>query len=755
MADNSILVAGMVLNLRYRIEHVLNEGADMVTYLAHDSRKGLRVVVKEFSPLDWGKNMNLFEQGKREFMKMVGKIAMNSGKRGLAALTDWFMENGTAYVVEEFVDGTPLSRYVELKRGQGKLTMDQVMFFMEDVVKALRAVHRSGIFHGNISPDQIIIQENGEAKLIGFPYIGYALRKKVYRESGMDGGIYPVANPGYASLEQYQLLENTVYHDDVYSLGAVFYYCVTGVVPPDSIERKKGKILRKPTELNAVITEQEEEVILRSMELDRKYRYPDVDIFYQALFVEAKQTEEQRTLSEVEKNLADTQEREIFGDVNWMEEGSLEDITRNLGAGIEEEVRNVQRENAQREQMQQSRNRQVQAKEGVRTESSAQGRSANAGKTESSTKKKPDAVSETKREKPDKGKAKKKKSGAYTALLILLVCIVISGAVLLMVQLIGSSLFSSDKEDDKVAEETQEPSPGTEGTLREQYELQLRKVYKIYRDEVTDYAVLELEFENHSDKSVFLSDVYDIEMYENGTKLRETKQFQSEQFTLEEKETMVEPGETQKFYRVFYLLDKEIMRISVFTTTKDDSAIRTEKRMKLDDKYFTMESDDGEEPSEEPAGIGSAKLSFPTIEASTSRDDQTLSDGTVIRYQPENLIDGNPNTCWAEGMKGSGIGSYVKMSSPNEQKVKGLIIYNGNDASTQDFLSCGCATEIAIEFSDGTVLYKRLDGDLSDQPCTLDFGQEITTTSIKITLQQVYVPEGAYDYISISEITPY
>lgn len=746
MADNSILVAGTVLNLRYRIEHTLNEGTDMVTYLAHDNRKGGRVIVKEFSPLEWGQDRALFELGKRDFMKMAGKIAMNSGKRGLVALTDWFMENGTAYVVEEFVDGTPLSRYVELKRAEGTLTMEQVMFFMEDVVKALRAVHRSGGFHGNISPEQIILRENGEAKLIGFPYISYALRKKIAQRAGMAEEDFPVGNPGYASLEQHRLVENTVYSNDVYSLGAVFYYSVTGVVPPDSAERKAGAVLRTPSELHAVISRQEEEVILRSMELDRRYRYPDVDIFYHALFVEAAQTEEERMLSEVEKNLADTQEREIFGDVNWIEEGSLEDITRNLGAGIEEEVRNVQRENARRSRAA-GENARTAPKEGnARREMAAAGQQpAPAAKP---GKQKPSAG---KQGKNGQKKRKAKKSGAYTVLLILLACIVISGAVLLIVHLMGSSLFSTKREEQKT-QETSEETEKTQEMLREQYGLQLKKAYKIYRDEVADYAVLEIEFENHTEEAVLLSEVYEIEMYENGTRLREAQQFTSEQFTIEKEETKVEPGEVRKVYKAFYLLDKDIVRISVFTTTKDDSRIRTEKRIKLDKKYYTIEAEDG---TEQTGGADTSGLSFPTIEASTCRENQTLPDGTVISYQPENLLDGDPSTCWAEGIKGSGIGSYIRMSSPEQQTVKGLVVYNGNDASTQDFLSCGCVLELAIEFSDGTVLYKQLDADLSDQPCRLDFGQEITTNEIKLTIQKVYVPEGAYDYISISEITPY
>lgn len=733
MNSDSILKAGSMLNLRYRIEKLIEEQEDTVTYLAFDTKKEIKVIVKEFSPMDWGSERRLFEAGKRDFMKMAGKIAINSGKRGMISVTDWFLENGTAYAIEDYIKGSSLMNYVALKRNSGGLTMDNIRFFMDDIFKAIKAVHRTGICHGNISPDNILIQENGEAKLIGFSFISPELKKQTYEYLDYKAGKFPVRNPGYAAPEQYYLEDEWGYCCDVYGISAVLYYCITGKVPPEALSRINGTSLKRPSKCSRNISAHDEKIILKGMETDRKYRYPDLDIMYNEFYKVANEPEDDEQLHDLERKLHAEQDREIFYDENFEQDENIEKIEKNLNYGIDWELSRVKKEKRQEE----LKKKKMDAEAGS------------------------NSVSKGRLKERSEGNEKGKKG--RTVLLIILALILSAAAVLSLIMIINSSFFDDEPVELNQPEETPSPSP-TPGLTSEMYEIRAKNVYKIYRDEVTDYALLVLSFTNNSDEAVCLKDIYDVIMQENGTDLKRVEKFRTEKFKSGKEKNKVEPNETIQVNIMYYLLDKEINKISVIFNSLTGSGVRVERRMKLSRKYYSMVvglaensgGDEGktQEPTQEPEDEEEGVL-FPNVSASSSLGSDVSSNGRLYTYTPDNLIDGDLTTCWSEGQSGDGVGSYVQLSSDKPKEVRGMNFYNGNEETAYWFEVNSRVSEISIEFSDGTKIYRTISTDIDKQPVNIDFGRTITTTFVKITVVKAFVPENGYPDTSISEIEFY
>lgn len=139
----------------------------------------------------------------------------------------------------QFLEGVTLKEY--LNRKGNKIDPNEAISILTPVMDALREVHRAGIIHRDISPDNIFITSDGQVKLIDF---GAA------RES-MGGGksLSIQLKQGYAPEEQYRAHGNQGSWTDVYALAATLYRMVTGETPPESIERLSYDTLIIPEDL--------------------------------------------------------------------------------------------------------------------------------------------------------------------------------------------------------------------------------------------------------------------------------------------------------------------------------------------------------------------------------------------------------------------------------------------------------------------------------------------------------------------------
>ena len=245
-----ILTPGTLLDGKYLVGRTLGEGGFGITYLAWDINMETRVAIKEYYPGNWvSRNVaseegNLlttttlenkinFEEGLKRYVKEAAVLAKFSKLPGIVFVKDFFYENGTAYIVMEFIDGVSLRKVLEQKGG--KLTSTEALELIKPVIRSLAVIHKNKILHRDISPDNIMIENGGHVKLIDFG----AAR---YFEGANDKSMTVMLKHGYAPIEQYSRNGEQGSYTDVYGLCAVLYRMITGSTPieaPDRIRNDK------------------------------------------------------------------------------------------------------------------------------------------------------------------------------------------------------------------------------------------------------------------------------------------------------------------------------------------------------------------------------------------------------------------------------------------------------------------------------------------------------------------------------------
>lgn len=225
------LAQGTTLKFRYTIEKVLGQGGFGITYRAHDKLHNKGVALKEFFPqgvLRIGQDvipsgtaaLSEFQQHKKEFIQEAQTLARFQHP-SIVKVLDVFEENGTAYYAMELLEGESLG---DLLRGQGLLSVPQVLTVAHAISQALLPVHQAGMLHRDIKPDNIVQTRDQRIILIDF---GSA------REStGKTQTMTRLVSPGYSPLEQYSSQGKYGPYTDLYALGATLYHCLQGSPPP-------------------------------------------------------------------------------------------------------------------------------------------------------------------------------------------------------------------------------------------------------------------------------------------------------------------------------------------------------------------------------------------------------------------------------------------------------------------------------------------------------------------------------------------
>ena len=277
-----------VLNGKYLIGKALGEGGFGITYLAWDLDVGVKVAVKEYFPSGYVNRMpksnnviinakqhqSASNRGLKRFIEEAKNLAKIKNLSGIVNVRDFFSANGTAYIVMEFLDGISLKKY--LQRKGGKITCDEILNIIRPVMDSLVRVHETGLIHRDISPDNIIITKYNEVKLIDF---GAA------KQSNLDGkSLSIVLKQGFAPEEQYRTHGEQGPWTDVYALGATIYFCLTGQLPVESIQRMVKDTIKRPSELGAVITSGQENALMKSLAVYKRNRYENVQQMMNGLY---------------------------------------------------------------------------------------------------------------------------------------------------------------------------------------------------------------------------------------------------------------------------------------------------------------------------------------------------------------------------------------------------------------------------------------------------------------------------------------
>ena len=135
-----------------------------------------------------------FAYGLERFLEEARTLAKFQQHAGIVSVLNFFKANGTGYMVMEYVDGLTLKDYLADK---GKLSWERTLELFMPVMDALREVHKHGVLHRDISPDNIYLCQDNRIKLLDFGSARYAL-------GGHSRSLSVVVKPGYAPEEQYR-----------------------------------------------------------------------------------------------------------------------------------------------------------------------------------------------------------------------------------------------------------------------------------------------------------------------------------------------------------------------------------------------------------------------------------------------------------------------------------------------------------------------------------------------------------------------
>lgn len=235
-----------LLNGRYVAGRILGAGGFGITYKAYDLVTNQLCAVKEYVPLGYAnrhkdrmtltptsvEKEEVFNHGKKKFLDEANILVDLHYISSVVEVIDCFGENGTAYFVMEYLDGATLNQL----RGSlgGKLPFNYAYDVIRSVAYCLREVHtKANIFHRDISPENIMIKQDGQIKVIDF-----GTAKYIHGQKSQNLSI--VLKPGFAPPEQYSSSGKQGGFTDVYALAATFYFILTGKKVPAAPDRIGG-----------------------------------------------------------------------------------------------------------------------------------------------------------------------------------------------------------------------------------------------------------------------------------------------------------------------------------------------------------------------------------------------------------------------------------------------------------------------------------------------------------------------------------
>ena len=294
------LPPGTILAGKYFLGKVIGEGGFGITYLAWEMNLEVPVAVKEYFPsglatrdtqLTGGKSKTVsvmagdqghyYQSGLRSFEQEARNLAKFQNLPGVVSVKDLFFENQTAYLAMEYIPGITMKQYLRSKGN--RLDERTVLRLMRPVLESLDKVHRSGIIHRDISPDNILITADQKVTLIDFGAARMA--------SGNDGKSMTILlKHGYAPVEQYQSKGRQGPWTDVYAICATMYRMISGKVPEEAVDRIENDRVKPLTMLareeNFQVSRRVSDVIQKGLSVSASHRYQNVRSLIQELYGE-------------------------------------------------------------------------------------------------------------------------------------------------------------------------------------------------------------------------------------------------------------------------------------------------------------------------------------------------------------------------------------------------------------------------------------------------------------------------------------
>ncbi len=247
VTDKKLLPAGILLYHRYYVGKVLGEGGFGITYTGYDISEKRPVAIKEYFPANIaqrnisqensnavipfdGDNGNIYARGLERFAQEAKVLKKLTKLSHVVKVYDYFLQNNTGYLIMEYVPGMTLRKVVQEK---GCFSYQEMFPIIKPIMEDLSVIHDMGMIHRDISPDNIILQANGIAKVIDFG----TTRTVVQKDDGTNRTMTVMLRQQYAPKEQYLPNGNVGAWSDIYSLCATIYFMLLGTDPKNVFER--------------------------------------------------------------------------------------------------------------------------------------------------------------------------------------------------------------------------------------------------------------------------------------------------------------------------------------------------------------------------------------------------------------------------------------------------------------------------------------------------------------------------------------
>ena len=255
-------------NGNFLLERELGAGGMGGVYMGRDKMLDRPVAVKVMLK-EYGSDPEFVEKFKKEAQAAARLIHPN-----IAQIYSYGICDGMPYIAMELASGGSL--YSIMNANPGKTDIQRVLKICQQVAQALQCSSDQGVVHGDVKPENILLDANGNAKLVDF---GLAAMQKDTAEIW--------GTPYYISPEKVKK-ETVDFRADMYSLGGTLYHALTGVAPfegDDSVAVVKKRfegMPAKPSSLRPEITPAIDELVMTMLALDKEKRYPSFEALIQA-----------------------------------------------------------------------------------------------------------------------------------------------------------------------------------------------------------------------------------------------------------------------------------------------------------------------------------------------------------------------------------------------------------------------------------------------------------------------------------------
>lgn len=283
------LEQGEIIAGKYMVGKVLSMSNDSISYIGLNKHTQAKVQIYEYYPnriahRAIGNNIvgakegfsDLYDSCLQSFLSLWRGLKMFEDVNCIPKVTDIITENGTAYAISAYKDSMALKNYFEKIRKP--LTYNKTIAAFSPILKALKGLHNAGIVHGNINPSTIQVGSDGKLRLIGFSI-------PQCRSEIPEFNSKPVS--GFSALEIYET-NNAKAESDIYSVAAVMYYSITGVVLPKATDRINNDRLSFSSSVINSTPKQILEILNRSLAVYSYNRISDANELLMSLRAAAK-----------------------------------------------------------------------------------------------------------------------------------------------------------------------------------------------------------------------------------------------------------------------------------------------------------------------------------------------------------------------------------------------------------------------------------------------------------------------------------